>query len=211
MYIVSELFAVILGFLMSTLLLIGSVWFEKSTDPESNYSCLFVKGVRSFAFSGLFYCGLIFIYIFVQGIFSPELGVGTLQYRIAGLLLSLIFGIYLIIGTTFTAPNWKTFVCAIGTLTFFIIWFIPGPELRNIEEPLSYFTGLFAFWLFQAIILGLAAFLENKELIKPPRDFWNITAQFKRITGRKVMGLFWGLFLIELILRFYGYSIFFVK
>ncbi len=211
MYIVSELFGIILGFLISSLLLIGSVWFEKSTDPDSNYSCMFLKGVRAFAFTGLFYCGLIFIFIFFQGIVLPELGPSTIQFRIAGLLLSLLFGIYLVVGTTLTAPNWKTVVCAIGTLICFIIWVIPGPQLENIEAPLSYFTGLFAFWLFQAIILGLAAFLETKELITPPRDYWNITAKFKKITGRKVMLLFWIVFLFELILRFYGFSIFFVQ
>ena len=212
MLIISELFGVLLGFVLSTVLLIGSLWFEKSVDPESTYSCSLIKAIRSFAFTGFFYSGLIFIYIFIQGVFTPLLGPTTLIYRLGGLLLSLFFGIYLIFGTALTAPNWKTVVCSIGSLICFLIWTIPGPELRNIENPFSYFTGLFVFWLFQVIILGIASMLEYKEVIQPrAREYWNITAKFKKTTKRRVMIVFWMLFSLELFLRFYGFCYFFIR
>lgn len=212
MYIVGELLGLLFGFLFSTLLLIGTTWqrlLQCDLDSQNNFGFTILRVLREFILTAFLYVAFILIYVFGQGIFVAELGYDVLQFRFGSMLLSLLFGVYLVIGIVFAKPTWKTVVYLVGLLIAFIIWFVPGPPFEEIENYGYLFLGLVYFWIFQVVFLGLIAFLEYQNVIKKPEPFWDISEKFKVVSRKGVIFVFWLLFCLETFLRFNGYSIFF--
>jgi hypothetical protein len=122
-------------------------------------------------------------------------------------ILGICMGIYLIIGTIFVAPTWKTLV-SFGIMTVVLIIF----DGLTITDPRLGFEDLIIYSLGGG--LGIAILLAFIDVIRfrfkafPTHPLWDFSTRFKKIANTNAYCVIFAIFLVELILELEGLTVF---
>jgi hypothetical protein len=210
---ITPFFGIIIGFISSVLLVIGSVWFSRANKPDERFNCPLAAGIRALIFSVLTYYALLMFDVIIKVGFLGLVGYGNIQYHIAGLILFGILGTVILIGTVFTAPTVKTIITFILDMGIYIyyLWFnfaegFSDSEYAFIWVPIPYFL---AVPFIIEILWILIRTITKKRPVFEEKLLWDNTQKFKKRINIRFYIIILALFYAEFILNFEGISMLF--
>ncbi len=212
MWSLTPLFGLWAGTIMMLFLLMGTIWWSKSTKPGERYTCPLVVSLRAILFVVLVYYGLLFWDAVVKVGFLGILGYGNFSYQLAPLILMAILGTFMIIGGAIVAPTRASLVSFAALVAYSMYYlqvetlsFIGGDE----SKPIFYIpviVGIGIVVVVEGLALLYRAIRKRRPLLEAKR-LWDISASFKRVASRRTYIILWILFSVEWILEFEGLSL----
>ncbi len=211
MWSLTPLFGVLTGEVLMLFLLVGTIWWPKSTKPGERYTCPLVVGLRAILFVALVYYGLLFWDTVVKVGFFGILGYGNFSYQLAPLILLAILGTFMILGGVFVAPTRASLV-AFGAIVIYSMYYLEVKAMTFIGEDgsktifyMPVFVGIGIVVVVEGLTLIYRAIRKRRPLLET-KVLWDISAQFKRVASRRTYIILWILFSVEFILEFEGLS-----
>jgi hypothetical protein len=210
----TPLFGSLIGLLLSIFLIIGTVWFDW-VKPSNSILYIVFQGFRGILFSIYAYYGFLLLDTVLKIGFFGIISYSNISYHIGSLILMVIFGVMIMIGTVFSAPTKKTIIIfgfLIG-ISIFFLWTSAGNMILASEEksimykPVSYILlvtiAVEAVWDTIKFLLKRNPF-DNKRI-------WDFTENknFRRFFNIKVYFILWILFSIETLLKMEGMGLFY--
>ena len=160
MWTLSPSLAIIVATLISIFLIWGRIWFQMPQNPKDHkfYPILFL-------FQGLFHLCYAFVGLFLidcgfRLIFSPLLTYGTFLYALDAVVICFAYGIYLIFGTVFLAPTWKT-LANFGAISFALLIL----ELLYYKNEKFTYTDLILITLLVGTAAGIFLTIDRKSVV----------------------------------------------
>ncbi len=192
-------------------LLMGTIWWSKTTKPGERYTCPLVIGLRAILFVVLVYYGLLLWDAVVKVGFLGILGYGNFSYQLTPLILMALLGSFMIIGGAFVAPTRASLV-TFGAMVVYTMYHLQVTTLTFTEgesKEIFYMPVLMNLAIL-FVVEGLALLyraIRKRRPVLEARRLWDISASFKRIASRRTYIILWILFSVEWILEFEGLSL----
>jgi len=237
MWTYSPTLCIAVGTVTCVLVLTGQVWFDKQRRTGKDYDCAIVLTGRRMMRALLAFMGMFLIEAAVRICLSPLIGFGSFaRYALASVILCILLGILLVIGTVFVAPTWKTltvFFAMLGAILAMSIASYTGADQVGYEHLLYAGVAGIGSTLVLDIVdfsIGLAKRMklagekpgtnskekshETARLFKNPgeimaRPIWDTSRAFKLVLDTRLHVVMLALFSAELVLLFEGLSLLF--
>jgi hypothetical protein len=209
MWSVTTVFGNLIAMFVCIFTIMGYIWFDKPRKQGEDYDCPIIKFFKGGFFAAYSYFGILFLDIalkYMMGVY----GYGNINYHIASIIMLMVFGIYVLFGTVFKAPTWKTLVVFTAILIYSIYYLYSDVELHKGEEDPIYVPVMIGIGISIGVLV-LGAILDQfvGEKFKSTKELWNFSDKAKKLYNIKIYIGFWIFFCLEAILQFEGLSILF--
>jgi hypothetical protein len=220
MWTFSPSLVVIVGTIFSASLIWNRIWYGKiSQSEQKSHHPVYLIG-RGIGRTLYAFVGLLLLDSVLRICFSNLLSYGHFKYALSSVILGIFFGIYLLIGTVFMAPTWKTlvtFIAMVGAMVYLGILSITSEDVDYTDLILI----TLAVGLIMEIIENVGDFLYRSKrqdgtqkivlsqiftTVSPP--LWNTSKKLSSLFTLKIYFIIFMIFFFELMLLFEGLTIF---
>ncbi|MHA1682165.1 MAG: hypothetical protein ACTSUE_14605 [Promethearchaeota archaeon] len=205
----NHLYVSFIGWIIQTTVMIGFIWFPKSSNPGKEYKNKFIQGLRAIPYIIMFFFGWLFMHVFVE-MLSGNYPLAAWTQFLPSTILAGVCGATWLVASVGAAPNVKTIVAA----SFYtgIIWtmiYITIPLTSNVWDVLILVAVWASMYIFYLIAFGIESIVK---ILKPrwsgDKQLWNIRPFLKKnLLGWKFNLALWLSLTLEMMAQAAGYSI----
>lgn len=219
MWTFSPSLVVIIGAIFSASLIWNQIWFGKISQSQQKFHLVYLiaRGIGRTSYA---FIGLLLLDSVLRICFSNLIFYGHFKYIFASVILGSAFGLYLLIGTVFMAPTWKTLAIFISMVGTMVVLGVLSIYSENIDYTDLIFITI-SFGLGVGLIVNIVDILyQNKQknqtlklkfsqvtqIQTPP--LWDISLKFSQYFSVKIYFIIFIIFFFELMLLFEGLTMF---